>query len=128
MRLVPDQKPDEIADLFGKYLSAICPASVTLKVKYLHGGKPSATRTDSKGYQAVLKSIREVLGKDAIPVYSGGSIPVIAMFKEILGVDTVLLGFGLDDDNIHSPNEKFDLVNFYIGIETIAYFNKYFSE
>jgi acetylornithine deacetylase/succinyl-diaminopimelate desuccinylase-like protein len=127
MRLVPDQQPAEIANLFQAYVDQIAPASVNAEVRYLHGGDPMATPTDSKGYQAAIKAIRATFGKAPIPVHSGGSIPVVALFKEILNIDTVLLGFGLDNDRIHSPNEKFDLINFFKGIETISHYYQYFA-
>ncbi|MGN6214486.1 dipeptidase [Parafilimonas sp.] len=128
MRLVPDQQPEEIADLFKAYLQQQCPPGVTVDVKYLHGGKPVITDTKTAGYQAAVKAIKATFSKEPLQVYSGGSIPIVALFKEILGLDTVLMGFGLDNDNIHSPNEKFDLVNFYKGVETIPFFYKYFTE
>lgn len=128
MRLVPAQQPEEIAKLFKEYLQQQCPPGITVTVKYLHGGKPVVTDTETKGYQAAVQAVKATFGKEPLQVYSGGSIPIVALFKEILGLETVLLGFGLDNDNIHSPNEKFDLVNFYKGIETIPFFYKYFSE
>lgn len=128
MRLVPDQSPEEIADIFEKHFKSIAPKSVKVTVKPDHGGEPVVTPTDSVAYQAAAKAIVETFGKSPIPTRGGGSIPIVALFEEALNVKTVLLGFGLDSDNIHSPNEKFDLFNYYKGIETLPYFHKYFKE
>jgi len=128
MRLVPNQKSDEIAELFKKHFESIAPASVTVKVTNHHGGEAVVTPTDSPAYQAAAKAIKTTFGKDPIPTRGGGSIPIVALFESVLGLKTVLLGFGLDNDNIHSPNEKYDVANFYKGIETIPYFHKYFAE
>lgn len=128
MRLVPDQSPEEIADIFEAHFKSIAPESVQVKVKRDHGGEPVVTPTDSIAYKAAAKAIESTFGKTPIPTKGGGSIPIVAMFEEILGVKTVLLGFGLDNDNIHSPNEKFDLFNYYKGIETLPYFHQYFKE
>lgn len=128
MRLVPDQNPDEIARLFSEHFKRIAPKSVKVKIDFIHGGQPVVTELNSTGYRAATKAIKTTFNKEPFRVYSGGSIPVVAYFKEFLGIDSILMGFGLDNDNIHSPNEKMDLVNFYKGIETIPYFHKYFSE
>ncbi|MBL7693019.1 MAG: dipeptidase [Flavipsychrobacter sp.] len=128
MRLVPNQVSDEISDLFKKHFEAIAPDSVQVKVTAHHGGEPVVTPTDSAAYQAAAKAIRTTFGKEPIPTRGGGSIPIIALFERTLGLKTVLLGFGLDNDNIHSPNEKYDVANYYKGIETIPYFHKYFAE
>jgi acetylornithine deacetylase/succinyl-diaminopimelate desuccinylase-like protein len=128
MRLVPDQRSEEISDLFKKHFESIAPASVTVKVSAHHGGEAVVTPTDSPAYKAAAKAIQTTFGKDPIPTRGGGSIPIVALFEKTLGLKTVLLGFGLDNDNIHSPNEKFDVFNFYKGIETIPYFHKYFAE
>ena len=93
-----------------------------------HGGEPYMTPIDSKAYQAAAKAMETTFGKKPIPVRGGGSIPICALFEKELGIKVVFLGFGLDSDNLHSPNEKFDLANFYKGIETIPYFHKYFAE
>lgn len=127
IRLVPDQHPDEIATLFENYIRQITPASVKAKVTYLHGGEPVSLSTDSPAYRAAQEAFLSVFGKEPIPFRSGGSIPVVALFKKILCTDTLLLGFGLDDDRIHSPNEKFGLPNFIKGIKTISYFHKYYA-
>ena len=128
MRLVPHQVSDEISDLFAKHFESIAPASVKVKVTAHHGGEPVVTPTDSPAYQAAAKAIKTTFGKDPIPTRGGGSIPIIALFERTLGLKTVLLGFGLDNDNIHSPNEKYDVANYFKGIETIPYFHKYFAE
>jgi acetylornithine deacetylase/succinyl-diaminopimelate desuccinylase-like protein len=128
MRLVPHQNSDEIAAIFQQHFESIAPASVKVKVTAHHGGEPVVTPTDSKAYQAAAKAIQTTFGKEPIPTRGGGSIPIIALFEKILGLKTVLMGFGLDNDNIHSPNEKYDIANYFKGIETIPYFHKYFAE
>src|SRR5699024_3024340 len=128
MRLVPHQKSEKIAELFTKHFEHIAPDEVSVKVTYLHGGEPVVTPTDSIAYKAAEKAIEKSFGKAPIPHRGGGSIPIVALFEEVLGLKAVLLGFGLDSDGLHSPNEKFDLFNFYKGIETIPYFHKYFAE
>ena len=128
MRLVPHQNSDEIAAIFQQHFESIAPASVKVKVTAHHGGEPVVTPTDSKAYQAAAKAIQTTFGKEPIPTRGGGSIPIIALFEKILGLKTVLMGFGLDNDNIHSPNEKYDVANYFKGIETIPYFHKYFAE
>ncbi len=128
MRLVPNQDPDEISDLFKKHFESITPESVQVQVSAHHGGYPVVTPTDSVAYQAAARAVNTTFGKDPIPTRGGGSIPIIALFEEILGLKTVLLGFGLDNDNIHSPNEKYDIANYYKGIETLPYFHQYFAE
>jgi acetylornithine deacetylase/succinyl-diaminopimelate desuccinylase-like protein len=128
MRLVPHQSSHEIAELFTKHFESIAPGSVTVKVTEHHGGEPVVTPTDSIAYKAAEKAIETTFNKKPIPTRGGGSIPIIALFEKTLGLKTVLMGFGLDNDNIHSPNEKFDIVNYHKGIETIPYFHKYFAE
>lgn len=128
MRLVPSQSSDEITALFQKHFESIAPANVQVKVSAHHGGEPVVTPTDSVAYKAAAKAIETAFGKTPIPTRGGGSIPIIALFERSLGLKTVLMGFGLDNDNIHSPNEKYDLANYYKGIETIPYFHKYFAE
>lgn len=128
MRLVPNQRPAEIAELFKKHFESIAPPYVTVKVTVGHGGEPVVTPTTSPAYLAAAKAIHTTFGKAPIPTRGGGSIPIIALFEKTLGLKTVLLGFGLDNDNIHSPNEKYDVVNYFKGIETIPYFHKYFTE
>jgi acetylornithine deacetylase/succinyl-diaminopimelate desuccinylase-like protein len=128
MRLVPHQSSDEVAKIFAKHFESIAPDYVTVKVTAHHGGEPVVTPTDSIAYKAAAEAIKTAFGKDPIPTRGGGSIPIIALFESILGLKTVLLGFGLDNDNIHSPNEKYDIFNYFKGIETIPYFHKYLTE
>jgi acetylornithine deacetylase/succinyl-diaminopimelate desuccinylase-like protein len=128
MRLVPHQSSEEISAIFQKHMESIAPASVKVKVTPHHGGEPVVTPTDSPAYKAAAQAIKTAFGKDPIPTRGGGSIPIIALFEKVLGLKTVLLGFGLDNDNIHSPNEKYDIFNYFKGIETIPYFHKYYSE
>jgi acetylornithine deacetylase/succinyl-diaminopimelate desuccinylase-like protein len=128
MRLVPNQNSDEIAAIFKAHFEKIAPASVKVTVTAHHGGEAVVTPTDSPAYMAAAKAIRTTFGKEPIPTRGGGSIPIVALFEKTLGLKTVLLGFGLDNDNIHSPNEKYDVFNYYKGIETIPYFHKFFAE
>ncbi len=128
MRLVPDQDPEEITNLFQKHFESIAPLSVRVKVMPHHGGEPVVTPTDSPAYAAASRAYETTFGKKPIPVRSGGSIPIIAMFEQELGLKTIFMGFGLDSDAIHSPNEHFGLFNYFKGIETIPYFYKHFSE
>ncbi len=128
MRLVPNQISDEISDMFANHFRSIAPAGVKVNVTAHHGGEPVVTPTDSHAYKAAEKAIITTFGKTPIPTRGGGSIPIVALFERVLGLKTVLLGFGLDNDNIHSPNEKYDVFNYFKGIETIPYFHKYFSE
>ena len=127
-RLVPNQKHNKIAKLFVKYFEEIAPKSVKVKVEYLHGGPSYVCPIDLPAYRAAEKAFADVYGKEPIPVRSGGSIPIIATFEEILGTKSVLMGFGLGSDAIHSPNENFPLEQFYNGIRTIPLFYKYFAE
>ena len=127
-RLVPNQDHNKIAQLFIEYFESIAPKSVKVKVDYLHGGPSYVCPIDLPAYRAAEKAFKDVYGKDPVPVRSGGSIPIIATFEEILGIKSVLLGFGLGSDAIHSPNENFPLEQFYNGIRTIPLFYKYFSE
>ena len=122
MRLVPNQDPDKVAELFEKYVMKIAPKSVKVKVTSLHGGKPSVTAIDTPAIKAAVKALKDAFGVDPVFFKEGGSIPIVNSFNEVLGADAILLGFGLPDDNIHSPNEKFDLNNFYKGISTVAYY------
>jgi acetylornithine deacetylase/succinyl-diaminopimelate desuccinylase-like protein len=128
MRLVPYQNSDKITQLFSDYFNKIAPPSVKVKVTPHHGGEPVVTPSTSIAYKAASMAMEATFGKKPIPVRSGGSIPIVAMFKSVLGIDSVLLGFGLDSDAIHSPNESYGLFNFYKGIETIPYFYQYFTE
>lgn len=128
MRLVPGQNPDKITDLFIKHFKSLAPDSVEVVCKPHHGGLAYVLPIDSRGFKAAKKAMTHTFGKPAIPFRSGGSIPIVALFEEELGSKSVLLGFGLDSDAIHSPNEHFGLFNFYKGIETIPYFFNYFAE
>ncbi len=128
MRLVPNQNNNEITDLFTKHFESLAPKSVKVKVTALHGGEPAVTPTDSKAFGAASKAFEEVWGKAPIPTRDGGSIPIVSLFKKELGLDTVLMGFGLDSDAIHSPNEHYGIKNFLIGIETIVAFYKHYAK
>ncbi len=127
MRLVPNQVSGEITELFTKHFTTIAPKYVTVKVQAHHGGEPAVTPSDSAAFKAARKAFEEVWGKTPIPTRDGGSIPIVALFKKELGLDTVLMGFGLDSDAIHSPNEHYGVKNFMLGIETIVAFYKHFS-
>ena len=126
-RLVPNQGSDKMTELLINHLHSIAPAYVTVKATLHHGGEPYLTPIDSSAYKAASRAMETTFGKTPIPVRGGGSIPICSLFEKELGVKVVLMGFGLDSDNLHSPNEKFDLANFYKGIETIPYFHKYFE-
>lgn len=128
MRLVPNQNSEEISDLFKKHFEAIAPPTVKVKVSYHHGGQPAVTPTDSVAYQAASKAFEDAWGKTPIPMREGGSIPIVALFESELGLKTVLMGFGLDSDSIHSPNEHYGIFNYLKGIETIPLFFKHYAE
>ncbi|VAV83084.1 Acetylornithine deacetylase/Succinyl-diaminopimelate desuccinylase and related deacylases [hydrothermal vent metagenome] len=128
MRLVPHQDWIEITELFTKHFKSIAPKGVTVKVTPHHGGQGYVTPTNSIGYQAASKAYESTFGEKPIPQRSGGSIPIVALFEEELKSKTILMGFGLDSDAIHSPNEHFGLFNYFKGIETIPLFYKYFTE
>ncbi len=128
MRLVPHQDHIKIAELFEKHFMAIAPECVKVKVTALHGGQGYVSPTDMIAYQAADKAYTEVYKKKPVPVRSGGSIPIISTFEEVLGIKSILMGFGLESDAIHSPNENFPLEQFFNGIETIPYFYKYYTE
>ncbi|WP_426490227.1 dipeptidase [Hymenobacter sp. 102] len=127
MRLVPHQTSDEITALFQQHFESIAPSGVTVVVKPHHGGEPVVTPTDSVAYKAAADAMETTFGKRPIPTRGGGSIPIVAMFKSELGLDTVLLGFGLDSDAIHSPNEHYGVFNFLKGIETIPHFYRNYA-
>ncbi|MDD4247367.1 MAG: dipeptidase [Dysgonamonadaceae bacterium] len=127
-RLVPNQDHEKIAELFVKYFKSIAPDTVKVKVESLHGGPSYVCPIDIPGYRAAEKAYTDVYDKKPVPVRSGGSIPIIATFEEILGIKSVLMGFGLESDAIHSPNENFPLEQLYNGIKTIPLFYKYFAE
>lgn len=128
MRLVPNQSSEEITKLFVDHFNAIAPDSVKVKVSPHHGGEPAVTPTDSKAYKAAKKAFEDVWGKTPVPTRDGGSIPIVAMFEKELGIQTLLMGFGLDEDALHSPNESYGIENFFKGIETICSFYKHFSK
>ncbi len=127
-RLVPNQTSEKITEMLINHLQKIAPPYVTVKATLHHGGEPYMTPIDSTAYQAASKAMETTFGKTPIPVRGGGSIPICALFEKELGIKIVFMGFGLDSDNLHSPNEKFNIDNFYKGIETIPWFHKYFSE
>lgn len=128
MRLVPNQDSEAITSLFKEHFEAIAPPSVTVKVRPHHGGEAAVTPTNTVEYQAAHLAMKQTYRKDPIPQRGGGSIPIVALFEKVLGVKTVLMGFGLNSDDIHSPNEHYGLFNYYKGIETIPYFFKYYSD
>lgn len=128
MRLVPNQDFERITQLFEKHFNNIAPDYVTVEVFPHHGGQGAVTPIDTPEYEAAYNAMNTTFGKPPIPQRSGGSIPIVAMFEKIFGVKTVLLGFGLDSDAIHSPNEHFGLFNYYKGIETIPYFYQEYAK
>ena len=107
---------------------SIAPKGVRVKVKRLHGGQGYISPTSNEAYLAASKAMEKTFGKKPVPTRSGGSIPIVSDFEEVLGIKTILMGFGLESDAIHSPNEHYPLENFFKGIETIPYFYKYFTE
>ncbi|WP_025762655.1 dipeptidase [Dyadobacter tibetensis] len=128
MRLVPNQTDEEICALFTKHFESLAPASVKVEVRPHHGGLPYVTPTDSVEYQAAEMAMEESFGKKPIPTRGGGSIPIVALFERELGQKSILMGFGLDIDALHSPNESYGLFNYYKGIETIPLFFKYYAQ
>ncbi len=128
MRLVPNQDSKKIDELFIDHFNNMAPAGTSVNVKSLHGGQGYVTPIDFPAYRAASKAIEQSFGKTPIPVRSGGSIPIVSDFEEVLGIKSILMGFGLDSDAIHSPNENYPLFNFYKGIETIPLFYKYYVE
>jgi len=127
-RLVPNQSSHKITEILLNYFKSIAPPSVTVKAFEHHGGEPYMTPIDSKGYEAAAKAIKTTFKKKPIPVRGGGSIPICSILERELGVKIIFMGFGLDNDNLHSPNEKYNIENYYKGIETIPYFHKFFAE
>ncbi len=127
-RLVPNQDSDKITELVQKYFAENAPDYVKVKVTPHHGGAPAVISTRSLGYQAASKAFEKAWGKVPIPTREGGSIPIVALFMEVLNLDPILMGFGLDSDAIHSPNESYGLFNYYKGIETISHFYQFFTE
>jgi len=128
MRLVPDQKPAHILQLIRDYLTEIAPPGIKVEVRGLHSGESAIVRRDSPAMQAAFRAYAETFGRQPIFVRAGGSIPVVATFQKVLGIETIMMGFGLPDDRLHSPNEKFHLPNFYKGIETILHFMYFLGE
>lgn len=126
-RLVPNQSSKKITELLLEHFRKVAPEGVTVNAFEHHGGEAYMTPISDKAYQAASKAIETTFGKVPVPVRGGGSIPICALFEKELGIKIVFLGFGLDSDNLHSPNEKFNIENFYKGIETIPYFHKYFT-
>ena len=127
MRLVPNQNSDKITKLFTNHFNSIAPEGVKVKVTPHHGGKPYVMDHNGMEFKAAAKAYKETFGKLPFAVRDGGSIPIVALFEEILGSKTVLMGFGLDSDAIHSPNEHFGLYNFFKGIETIPRFYSHYT-
>ena len=128
MRLVPGQSSKEISDLFKKHFLAIAPKGVRVSVSYHHGGEPAVTPIDSPAYKAAEKAFQKAWDKTPIPLREGGSIPIVAMFERVLGIKSLLMGFGLGADAIHSPDESYMLFNYFKGIETIALFHGYYTK
>jgi acetylornithine deacetylase/succinyl-diaminopimelate desuccinylase-like protein len=128
MRLVPNQNSEKISQLFYDHFFRLLPSSASAKVSFHHGGEPVVVSTDSKAYRAASKAMETTFGKTPIPTRGGGSIPIVAMFKNKLGLDSILMGFGLDSDAIHSPNEHYGVWNFMKGIETLPYFYQYYMD
>jgi acetylornithine deacetylase/succinyl-diaminopimelate desuccinylase-like protein len=126
-RLVPNQDHHKIAELVQKHLESIAPPQVKVKVDNLHGGQGYVSPVEMIAYQAADKAYTQVFGKKPVPTRSGGSIPIISTFEQVLGTKTILMGFGLESDAIHSPNENYPLFNFYKGIETIAHFYQQYA-
>ncbi|MEO6838319.1 MAG: M20/M25/M40 family metallo-hydrolase, partial [Ginsengibacter sp.] len=127
-RLVPDQSSKKMTKKLINYFKSIAPPSVTVKAFEHHGGEPYITPIDSIGYKAAEKAIEATFRKTPVPIHGGGSIPICTILEKELNVKIIFMGFGLDSDNLHSPNEKYGIKNFNKGIETIPYFHKYFSE
>ncbi len=126
-RLVPNQSSDAITEKLLNYFKSIAPKSVEVKAELHHGGEPYMTPINSKGYKSASKAVETTFGKKPIPVRGGGSIPICSILEKELGIKIVFMGFGLDNDNLHSPNEKYNIANYYKGIETIPYFHKFFA-
>ena len=127
MRLVPNQNWEKISELFTNHIRSITPEYVSIEVTTHHGGNPYITPEGFKGYESAMKAYKDSFGIDPIPQKDGGSIPIVPMFESILGIKTVLMGFGLDSDAIHSPDENYGVKNFFVGIETIQNFYKHFG-
>ncbi|GAB4256324.1 MAG: dipeptidase [Saprospiraceae bacterium] len=128
MRLVPHQRSEKVYDQFENYFRSLAPKSVKVDVTRMHGGEPGVTPIDTPEYKAAHKAMATTFGKEPIPKREGGYIPIVSLFKDVLDVDSILMGFGLNSDDIHSPNEHYGLFNFYKGIETIPYYYQYYAE
>jgi acetylornithine deacetylase/succinyl-diaminopimelate desuccinylase-like protein len=128
MRLVPGQRSERVYQQFEDYFKSLAPESVKVKVIRMHGGEPGVITTDTPEYQAAYLAMTETFGKQPIPKREGGYIPIVSLFKDVLKVDSVLMGFGLNSDNIHSPNEHYGVFNFYRGIETIPYYHQFYRQ
>ena len=127
-RLVPNQSAEKITAMVLAHFKKIAPDNITVSAFEHHGGEPYITPINSHEYNSAAKAIATTFGKEPIPVRGGGSIPICSLFEKELGVKIVFMGFGLDSDNLHSPNEKYDIMNFYKGVETIPYFHQFFAE
>lgn len=128
MRLVPDQDPEEITRLFTSHFNKIAPSSVKVEVTPHHGGEPYVTGIDHPGYRAAEKAMTDAYGVKALPMRSGGSIPILSLFERELGAKSILMGFGLDSDAIHSPNEHYGVKNYFMGIKTIPLWFEAYAE
>jgi len=128
MRLVPDQDPERIAELVRRHIEELAPQAVDVEVRFLSGGEPAMVDRESPMMEAASRAYQEAFGQAPLFVRRGGSIPVVAEFQSNLGIETILMGFGLPDDRLHSPNEKFHLPNFYRGIETSIHFMGFLGE
>jgi len=120
LRLAADQRPGEALDQFTAAVARACPRGVTAQVRSIHGAAPSLVNPDNVFIRAAAEALKEVFGQETVYIRSGGSIPIVGLFDQHLGIPSVLMGFGLPDDNLHAPNEKFHLPNFYRGIEAVA--------
>ena len=127
MRLVPNQDWNKISDLFTEHVKSIIPSSINVEITKHHGGSPYVTPEDSRAYNCAIRAYKDTFGVEPIPQKDGGSIPIVPMFDEVLGLKSILMGFGLDSDSIHSPNEHFGIKNFSLGIDTIQNFYKHFG-
>jgi len=127
-RLVPNQSSEKMTELLLNHFRKIAPSCATVNVFEHHGGEPYGTPIESAGYQAAARAIEATFSKSPIPVKGGGSIPICSILEKELGIKIIFMGFGLDNDGLHSPNEKFNIENYYKGIETIPYFHKFFAE
>jgi len=125
---VPNQSSEKITELLLNHFRKIAPSCVTVSAFEHHGGEPYGTPIDSKGYLAASKALETTFGKAPIPVKGGGSIPICHTLESELGTKIIFMGFGLDNDGLHSPNEKYNIENYYKGIETIPYFHRFFAE